>query len=81
MIRSNDITPNTVSSVYHFHDPDCRDRSLGTFAIMQAIDLARRLEKRWVYLGYYVAGCASLSYKSHYRPCEILDSDGNWRPF
>jgi leucyl-tRNA---protein transferase len=27
-----DVTPNVLSAVYHFHDPDCRERGLGTFA-------------------------------------------------
>jgi arginyl-tRNA--protein-N-Asp/Glu arginylyltransferase len=77
-IIHNDVTPNTVSAIYHFHDPDFLDRSLGTYCILQSIDLARRLKKRWVYLGYFVAGCSSLSYKSLYRPCEIMKPDGKW---
>ena len=78
-IIHNDITPNTVSAIYHFHDPDCLERSLGTYCVLQSIELARRLKKRWVYLGYHVAGCGSLSYKATYRPCEIMDKEGRWR--
>ena len=74
-----DITPNIVSGVYHFHDPDHHSRSLGTFVMLHAIELARRLDKRWAYFGYYVAGCGSMEYKTKFRPCEILDADGDWR--
>lgn len=75
-----DITPNVVSGIYHYYDPDCRDRSLGTFAILQTILLAQKLGKPYTYFGYYVADCGSLAYKANYRPCEILDESGVWVP-
>ena len=78
-VALTDITPNVVSGVYHFHEPDCRQRGLGTFAMLHTIELARRLGRRWAYFGYYVAGCASMSYKTKFRPCEILGTDGVWR--
>lgn len=74
-----DVTPNVVSGIYHYHDPDCHDRGLGTFALLQTIALARRLDKPYAYFGYYVAGCASMAYKARFRPCEILGVDGVWR--
>ena len=74
-----DVTPNVVSGVYHFHDPDCRSRSLGTFAMLHTIELGRRLGKRWAYFGFYVDGCASMSYKARFRPCEVLGTDAVWR--
>ena len=74
-----DITPNAVSAVYHYHDPDTADRSLGTFAILQSIALAESLGRPWLYLGFFVAGCGSMAYKSRYRPCEIMDANGEWR--
>ena len=74
-----DVTPGAVSAVYHYHEPDCRERGLGTFALLQAIELARRLGKPYVHLGYYVAGCGSMAYKARFRPCEILGADGVWR--
>ncbi|MGI4790848.1 MAG: arginyltransferase [Janthinobacterium lividum] len=74
-----DKTPNVVSGVYHFHDPDSRSRSLGTYAMLHTIELARRLEKRWAYFGYYVAGCGSMNYKIRFQPNEILGPEGVWR--
>ena len=73
-----DITLNCVSGVYHFHDPDCRSRGLGTYALLHTIELARRLDKPWVYFGYFVAGCASMSYKTRFQPYEILQPNGVW---
>jgi len=74
-----DVTPNVVSGVYHFHDPDCRERGLGTLVMLHTLALARRLGKTWAYFGFYVAGCPSMAYKARFRPCEILGPDGVWR--
>ena len=73
-----DVTPSTVSGVYHFHDPDCRSRGLGTYALLHTIELARRLGKPWVYFGYYVAGCGSMQYKARFQPAQILGANGVW---
>ena len=78
-VALTESTPNTVSGIYHYYDPQHLDRSLGTFAILHVIDLARQLGKPYAYFGYYVAGCGSLSYKTRYRPCEIQGVDGVWR--
>ena len=78
-VALNDITPNVVSGVYHYHDPDERERSLGTFTILQIFALAQKLGKPYVYLGYYVADCGSMVYKNRFRPCEILDTNGDWQ--
>ena len=77
-VAITDITPSTVSGVYHFHDPDCRSRSLGTFALLQTIALAQTLNKRWAYFGFYVAGCPSMEYKTRFNPHEILSANGAW---
>jgi leucyl-tRNA---protein transferase len=75
-----DVTPNVVSGVYHFYDPDLSG-GIGTFCMLQTLELARRLEKPWAYFGFYVAGCESLAYKARFRPCEVMGPDGIWRPF
>ncbi|MBI3723875.1 arginyltransferase [bacterium] len=74
-----DLTPRVLSAVYHYHEPALGRRGLGTFAILHAIDLAGRLGKEHVYLGFLVAGCASMTYKARFRPCEVLGEDGVWR--
>jgi leucyl-tRNA---protein transferase len=79
-VALTEITPNTVSGIYHYHDPDEGARSLGKLVMLHTIELARRLEKPYAYFGYYVADCGSLNYKASFRPCEVLDADGQWRP-
>jgi arginine-tRNA-protein transferase len=76
-----EITPHVVSAIYHYHDRDFPKRALGTTCILQTIELARKLGKPWVYLGYYVRGSASMEYKSRFRPCEVLGTDGVWQAF
>jgi len=76
-----DITPNTVSGVYHFYDPAMRDRGIGVFSMLQTIEVARQMNKAYAYFGYYVADSASLAYKANFRPCELLGGDGQWYPF
>ena len=34
----------------------------------------------YYYLGYWVAGCGAMEYKATFRPCELLGTDGLWRP-
>lgn len=75
-----EITPNVVSGVYHYHDPDFAERGLGTYCILGIVELARQMKKRWAYLGFFVTGCQSMTYKMNYKPCEIMDSNGVWRP-
>lgn len=71
-VALTDITPNTLSAVYHYYEPTFRQRSLGTFIILHVIALARRLGKHYVYLGYLVNGCANLTYKASFRPHDVL---------
>ena len=63
-----DFGEESVSGVYHYFDPDHEDRSLGVYSKLQEIALTRREGRRWFYLGLYVEGCGSLSYKAMYRP-------------
>ena len=75
-----DRLPAGLSAIYFFHDPDERDRSLGTFNVLAAIRNARQSRLPYVYLGYFVAGCRSLEYKARFRPNEVLRPSGEWMP-
>lgn len=70
-----------LSAIYFFHDPDERDRSLGTYNVLSIIRCATEQKLPFVYLGYYVEGCRSLEYKARFRPNEVLHPDGTWRAF
>lgn len=66
------------SAVYSFFDPDEDRRSLGNHMILSLIDLARDLDKPFVYLGFWVPGSPKMDYKAQFRPLEGY-SRGGWR--
>lgn len=74
-----DVCADSLSSVYFYFDPSLADRSLGTFAALVEIDWAAANAIPHYYLGYYIRGCASMSYKANFKPFELLDMDGQWR--
>jgi arginine-tRNA-protein transferase len=73
-----DVCSRSVSSVYHYFDPDERHRSLGTFSLLAEIQLTRQWGVPYYYLGYWVEGSATMDYKSRFRPHELM-IDGQWR--
>ncbi len=65
--------------MYTFFEPDEKRRTLGTYAILQQLELARRIEYEWLYLGYWIKTCGKMSYKARFRPLEAFDHDtGRW---
>lgn len=60
----------SLSSVYHYFNPDESRRSLGVFSALAEISWAREQGYDWYYLGFYVSDCAHLRYKADYRPHE-----------
>lgn len=77
-VAVTDVLTNALSAVYTFFDPELARRGLGVNAILRQIELARRLGKEWLYLGYWIGDCRKMRYKSEYRPHEIF-IDGRWR--
>jgi len=79
-----DILDDGISSIYFYYDPDYSNLSLGKLSLLQQIIIAKKLEKNWIYLGYYVKDCPSLSYKAEYKPYltlqerPLLDEDSSW---
>jgi len=73
-----DHTPNGLSAVYSFFDPDYEQRGLGTYMILWLIQHARNMGLPWVYLGYWVRECRKMSYKIRFMPCEGY-IDNEWR--
>ena len=74
-----DLTRDALSSVYFYFDPDLGSRSLGTYSALREIDLCRQTRRRWVYLGFRIAGCKAMRYKSLYRPHQLLVPGVGWR--
>jgi len=73
-----DLCSRSLSSVYMFYDPDCSQRSLGTFSAIQEIFFCRKHSIPHYYLGFFVRECHSMNYKERFRPHEILDRSGLW---
>lgn len=73
-----DRLPDALSAVYTFFDPDHSQRSLGTLAILNSILRANTSGRRWLYLGYWIADCQKMSYKSNFLPYEVMQG-GEWK--
>lgn len=72
------VTDNLVASLsalYTFFKPEEQQRSLGTFAILQQIELAKSLNKPFLYLGYQIDTCQKMSYKQNFLPHERFFDD------
>lgn len=74
-----DCGTTSVSSVYHYFDPDESDRSLGVFSVLAELAWAQAHQFHWYYLGFYVSDCQHLRYKADYRPHERRVG-GVWTP-
>lgn len=70
-----------LSSVYMYFDKALGGRSLGTFSVLWEVEYCQREGLPYYYLGYYVAGCQKMAYKSRFRPNEVLVNDDRWIVF
>ena len=81
-----DLLPQAASAVYCYYEPELRRRSLGVYAVLRQIELAREEGLRHLYLGYWIEGNDSMRYKANYRPHAILegrpglDEEPVWNP-
>ena len=76
----SDILSDGLSMVYSFFDPAYADRSLGTYMILDHIEMAKEMGLANVYLGYWVSGSRKMDYKIAYRPFELCDG-ARWHRF
>lgn len=67
-----DVLADGLSMVYSFFDTDLDRRSIGTFIILDHIDIAREARLPFVYLGFWVPGSSKMQYKAKFRPLEIF---------
>jgi arginine-tRNA-protein transferase len=72
-----DVLDDGVSMVYSFYDPTMQDHSLGTYLILDHIEIARRAGLPYVYLGYWVPGSRKMGYKANFTAVEIF-KNGAW---
>jgi leucyl-tRNA---protein transferase len=79
-VAVTDVTPEGLSAVYTFFDPDLSGQAPGTFAILCQIKAAKRLGLPYLYLGYWIEACGKMSYKSRFRPLEAWNGR-EWERF
>ena len=78
-VSLTDVLEDGVSMVYSFFTPDRSGDSLGTYMILDHIDIARDAGLSYVYLGYWVPGSQKMGYKAKFAGLEVY-SDGEWVP-
>ena len=72
-----DILQDGLSMVYSFFDPKLEKTSLGTYMILDHIEIAREAGLPYVYLGYWVPGSQKMAYKAKFQPLEVF-RNGMW---
>lgn len=78
-VAVTDVASNGLSAVYTYFDPAATQRSLGTFAILQQVQWARRLALPHLYLGYWIAGHTKMAYKRGFSAVQAYDGQ-HWHP-
>ncbi len=73
-----DVLDDGLSMVYSFYDPDCAANSLGTYIILDHVEIARAAGLPYVYLGYWVPGSRKMGYKANFNSVEIY-KHGCWQ--
>lgn len=74
-----DVLDDGLSMVYSFYNPDLSRNSLGTFMVLDHVEIAREASLPYVYLGYWVPGSAKMGYKASFSGLEIY-KNGEWQP-
>ena len=68
----SDFLDDSISMVYSFYSKEILKNSLGKYMILDHFELAKNLNKNYVYLGYWVEGCNKMDYKSKFNSSEVL---------
>lgn len=77
MVSVIDLLSDGLSSVYTFYDPDLPRARLGVYNVLWQIELCRKLDLDFVYLGYWIKHSRKMAYKTQYQPAQGLQ-DGTW---
>tara|TARA_B100000242_G_C43031612_1_gene480661 strand:- start:171 stop:845 length:675 start_codon:yes stop_codon:yes gene_type:complete len=75
-----DLNEKNISAVYSFFDPKFKKFGLGNYMIIQCLLFGKRNEYKYLYLGYYIKELSSMSYKSRFKPGQILNNN-EWKDF
>ncbi|SHE57673.1 arginine-tRNA-protein transferase [Ruegeria intermedia] len=78
-VSLTDVLDDGLSMVYSFYDPDRPQNSLGTYMILDHIEIAREAGLPYVYLGYWVPGSPKMGYKAKFAGLEVYVGN-RWQP-
>lgn len=78
MVSVFDRVADGLSAVYTFYAPDLPRSSFGVFGILWQIELCKRLNLPYLYLGYWIAQSPKMAYKIKFQPLEGL-VNGRWQ--
>ena len=73
-----DVLDDGLSLVYSFYHPVLQPASLGTYLILDHIEIARAAKLPYIYLGYWVPGSRKMAYKAGFGALEI-HKGGVWQ--
>lgn len=77
-VSLTDVLADGVSMVYSFFAPELPQQGLGTYMILDHIQIAREAGLKYVYLGYWVPGSPKMGYKARFSGLEVF-RDGQWQ--
>ena len=76
MVAMVDVLQDGLSAVYTFYNP-ALSGGLGSYAVLWQIEQARQMGLPYLYLGYWIEASAKMSYKTRFKPHQML-RNGQW---
>jgi len=78
MVSVIDLLGDGLSSVYTFYEPDLPRARFGVYNVLWQIELCRKLNLDFVYLGYWIKHSRKMAYKIAYQPAQGFIG-GTWQ--
>lgn len=78
-VAVTDFVHNAASAFYTFFEPTLKKQSLGTFAILKQIELAKEYHLEYLYLGYWIESSQKMNYKTRFSALQYFERQ--WHDF